>query len=147
MKCSRLMSVFVALFFLGLVGCGGSSTAPTSHGGPVKDYVSLVDHLRGIGATVVPTGSVTQPFFAVSGQVIKVNGEQVQIYEYADAEAANADVARISSDGGTVGNTMVDWIAPPHFYMKGQLIVLYVGINTSVIHILETLLGPQYAGR
>jgi hypothetical protein len=31
MKCSRLMSVYVALFLLGLVGCGGSSTAPTSH--------------------------------------------------------------------------------------------------------------------
>ncbi len=147
MKCSRLMSVYVALFLLGLVGCGGSSTEPTSHGGPVKDYVSLVDHLRGVGATVVPTGSVTQPFFAVSGQVIKVNGEQVQIYEYADEEAANADAAHISPDGGTMGSTIVDWIAPPHFYKKGQLIVLYVGIDTSVIHILETLLGPQYAGR
>jgi hypothetical protein len=129
MKCSRLMSVFVALFLFGLGGCGGSSITPTSHGRPVKDYVSLVDHLRGVGATVVHTGSVTQPFFAVSGQVITVNGEQVQIYEYADEETANADAARISVDGGTIGNTIVDWSAPPHFYKKGQLIVLYVGIN------------------
>lgn len=147
MKYSRLISIFVALILLGLVGCGGSSTPPTSHGGPVKDYVSLVDHLRGVGATIVPTGSVTQPFFSVPGQVITVNGEQVQIYEYTDEEAANADAARISPDGGTIGNTMVDWIAPPHFYKKGQIIVLYVGTSTTVINILETTLGIQFAGR
>ena len=147
MKGSRLISIFVALLLLGLVGCGGSSTPPTSHGGPVKDYVSLVDHLRGVGATVVPTGSVTQPFFSVPGQAIAVNGEQVQAYEYADEEAANADAARISPDGGTIGNTMVEWIAPPHFYKVGQLIVLYVGMNTSLMKILEMTLGPQFAGR
>jgi len=147
MKGSRLISIFVALLLLGLVGCGGSSTPPTSHGGPVKDYVSLVDHLRAASATVVPTGTVTQPFFSVTGQVITVNGEQVQIYEYADEEAANADAARISPDGGTIGNTMVDWIAPPHFYKKGQLIVLYVGTKTSLMKILEMTLGPQVAGR
>lgn len=147
MKGSRLISIFVALLLLGLGGCAGSSTQPTSHGGPVKDYVSLVDHLRAAGATVIPTGSVTQPFFSVPGQVITVNGEQVQIYEYADEEAANADAARISPDGGAVGNTMVDWIAPPHFYKKGQIIVLYVGTSTTVINILETTLGTQFAGR
>ena len=32
-------------------------TAPiVSHGGPVKDYVSLVDNLRAAGATVDPAG-------------------------------------------------------------------------------------------
>lgn len=41
---------------------------------------------------------------------------------------------------------MVDWIAPPHFYKKGQLIVLYAGVNISVIHILEASLGSQFAG-
>jgi hypothetical protein len=147
MKCSRLISIFVALLLLGLGGCGGSSTPPTSHGGPVKDYVSLVDHLRGVGATVVPTGSVSQPFFSVPGRVITVNGEQVQIYEYANEDDANAEAARISPDGGAVGNTMVDWIAPPHFYQKGQIIVLYVGTSTTVINILEMTLGTQFAGR
>lgn len=147
MNSSRLISIFVVLLLLGLVGCGGSSTPPTSHGGPVKDYVSLVDHLRSAGATVVPTGSVTQPFFSVPGLVITVNGEQVQIYEYANDDGANTDAARISPDGGTIGNSMVDWVASPHFYKVGQLIVLYVGTNKAVTHVLEMTLGPQFAGR
>ncbi len=146
MKCSRYMcvSVFVALLLLGLAGCGEPAT---SHGGPVVDYVSLIDHLRAAGATVVPTGTVTQPFFSVTGQLITVNGQQVQVYEYVNEESANSDAARISPDGGTVGNAMVNWIAPPHFYKRGKIIVLYAGTNPSVIHVLETMLGSQFAGR
>jgi hypothetical protein len=147
MTCPRLISIFVALLLFGLAGFGGAATPPASHGSPVKDYVSLVDHLRAAGATAVPTGSVTQPFFSVPGQVMTVKGEQVQIYEYADEEAANADAARISPDGGTIGNSMVDWVAPPHFYKGGQIIVLYVGTNKAVMHLLDTTLGPQFAGR
>lgn len=147
MKNYRLTSVFVALLLLGLVGCTGSSTPPTSHGGPVRDYVSLIDHLRAVGATIVPKGSVRQPFLSVPGQVITVNGEQIQVYEYGNEDSANADAARISADGGTVGNTMVAWIAPPHFYKKSRLIVLYVGTNTYVMHVLATTLGLQFAGR
>ena len=147
LKNSRFMSVFVACFLIGLVGCGGSSTPPISHGGPVQDYVSLIDHLRAASATVVPTGTVAQPFFSVTGQIITVNGEQVQVYQYANEDGANTDSARISPDGGTIGNSMVDWIAPPHFYKVGQLIVLYVGMNTSLMKVLEMTLGPQFAGR
>lgn len=146
MKCPRYMyvSVFLALLLLGQTGCGEPAT---SHGGPVEDYVSLIDHLRAAGATVVPTSTVTQPFFSVIGQLITVNGQQVQIYEYVNEESANSDAARISPDGGTVGNAMVNWIAPPHFYKRGKIIVLYAGTNTSVIHVLETMLGSQFAGR
>ncbi len=109
--------------------------------------MSLIDHLRAANAIVVPTGTLTQPFFSVTGQVITVNSEQVQIYEYANEDGANADAARISPDGGTIGNAMVDWIAPPHFYKQGKLIVLYVGTSTSVMHVLKGILGPQFAGR
>ena len=115
MKNSRFIGVFVAFFLIGLAGCGGSSTPSTSHGGSVKDYVSLVDHMRAVGANVMPMGQVTQPCFSVTGQVITVNGEQVQVYEYANEDDANADSARISPDGGTIGNAQVDWIAPPPF--------------------------------
>jgi len=109
--------------------------------------VSLIDHLRAANATVVPTGTVAQPFFSVTGQIITVNGEQVQVYEYTNDDGANTDAARISPDGGTIGNSMVDWIAPPHFYKKGQLIVLCVGTSTSLMKVLESTLGAKFAGR
>jgi hypothetical protein len=39
-------------------------TPIVSHGGPVNDYVSLVDNLRVAGAAFDPAGNVSQPFFA-----------------------------------------------------------------------------------
>ena len=125
----------------------GPGAPPTSHGGPVRDYVSLIDNLRAAGATVEPVGEVRQPFFSVPGQAITVNGEQVQVFEYPDAGSAAAAAARISPDGGTIGTTMVTWVGPPHFYRAGKVIVLYVGDSRAVISVLERVLGPQFAGR
>ncbi len=42
---------------------------------------------------------------------------------------------------------MVGWVAPPHFYKKEKLIVLYVGDDNNVLDILEGVLGTQFAGR
>ena len=125
---------------------GEQTSVFVSHGGPVEDYVSLIDNLRASGATVEPVGEVEQAFFSVTSQVITVNGNDVQVFEYADAEAAEADAALVAPDGGSVGTTMVTWVATPHFYQTGKLIVLYVGDDSGVTEVLETVLGPQFAG-
>ena len=141
-----------------LAGCTGQqppSPQPpvVSHGGPVTDYVSLIDNLRAAGATVEPAGEIIQDFFSVRGQAIKVNGEDVQVFEYTDTAAAEAEAALVSADGYSVGPTsegvvyMASWVATPHFYKTGKLIVLYVGDNTAVINVLEDVLGSQFAGR
>lgn len=103
-----------------------STTQPASHGGPVQDYVSLIDNLRKLGATVNPVGDVTQPFFTAKGQVIKVNGEEVQIFEYSGADAAKAEASKISPDGSAIGTSMASWMSNPHFFQKERLIGLYV---------------------
>jgi hypothetical protein len=41
---------------------------------------------------------------------------------------------------------MMTWIATPHFYSGGQLIVLYVGDQSSTMNLLEEVLGSQFAG-
>ncbi len=145
MKRALVMLSLLALLYLVLAACSQPPT--TSHGGPVQDYVSLVDHLRAQGAMVTPIGDISQPFFPVKGRLITVNGEQVQVYEYADADAANAEAARISPDGGTIGNAQVDWIAPPHFFKADKILVLYVGTADTTLQPLRTVLGSQFAGR
>ena len=127
---------------------GGAKTpVAVSHGGPLVDYVSLVDQLRGVGATVDPAGEIEQPFFSVKAQVIKVNGEDVQVFEFANAPAANAVASSVAPDGGSIGTNMVSWIAPPHFYKAGKIIVLYVGNPGAVTVLLAKVVGAQFAGR
>ncbi|HKZ45013.1 MAG TPA: hypothetical protein VJZ78_08265 [Anaerolineales bacterium] len=112
-----------------------------------SDQTSLVGTLRGAGAEVELGDNVEQPFFTVAGQIIKVNGMDVQVFEYETAEALEADVAQISPDGGSVGTSMVGWIATPHFYKSGRLIALYVGDDQATLDLLEGALGAQFAGR
>ena len=39
------------------------------------------------------------------------------------------------------------WVAPPHFYKAGRIIILYIGENATVMDVLNSLLGVQFAGR
>ena len=132
------------------------TTTIVSHDGPAKDYVSLVDNLRAAGATVDPAGTVSADYFAPQGQVLTVNGGRVETFEFASAEEANAvaegvtasgsSITRVDSETGESVATSVLWVAPPHFYKAGKLIVLYVGSDSDVINVLQETLGPQFAG-
>lgn len=118
-----------------------------SHGGPVEDYASLVEALRAAGATVEPADTVEQAFFSVTGQIIKVNGADMQVFEYEAAEAMEADASQVAPDGGSVGTSMVTWMATPHFFKSGRALVLYVGDDAAALELLASVLGEQFAGR
>lgn len=131
----------------GSAGQAGPEGTVVSHGGPVADYVSLLDSLRAAGATVDPAGTISQPFFAPEGQLLTVNGEDVQAFEFASEAEANAIAQTVSADGSSVGTSMISWVAPPDFYKAGRLIVIYVGSDSGVINILQEIMGSQFAGR
>src|SRR5688572_14493870 len=83
-------TVLRGLLMLILVSAGCTAGDPppvTSHGGPVRDHVSLVDNLRAAGLRVDPTGPVSQPFLTASGETLHVDGETIQAFEYPDEGA------------------------------------------------------------
>jgi len=112
-----------------------------------RDYDSFVTDLTAAGGIVEPNGEIAQPFFSVKGRRLTVNGGDVEVFEYPSHVKATAEAARISSDGYSIGTTQVDWIAKPHFYNSGKLIILYVGENTVIESLLESVIGSQFAGR
>ena len=119
---SRFIVISIIILLLATLGVGCS-------GSPATDYSNLIDNLRKEGANVEPAGEVNQPFFSVVGQVIIVNGENVEVFEYNDELAANTDTGLISDDGSTIARqithpkrlTMIGWIATPHFYRAGKI--------------------------
>ncbi len=112
----------------------------------VSDYTRLIEDLKSTSASVEPGESISQPFFTPQGQVINLNGEDVQVFEYVSEEEVLKEAMQVSADGSSVGTTMISWIDTPHFYQSGKIIVLYVGNTPQVIEILTEVLGPQYAG-
>jgi hypothetical protein len=111
------------------------------------DLSGLITALKQAGAIVAKGDEVSQPFFSVKGRILHVNGEDVQVFAYRDEGSAQREAGQVSANGGTVGATSVAWMAPPHFYRNGLLIVLYVGDTASVKATLVAVLGPQFAGQ
>ena len=99
------------------------------------------------------SGTVAQPFLHPrSGTTIRMSGSalnapaDLQLFEYASAVDAQGDAHQIRADGSGAANTIVDWVAPPHFFLKGRVLVIYVGNDSAVVNLLRNLLGPQFAG-
>lgn len=152
-----MVAIGISLLML-LAACGGSSSGDESSNQETPtaapsetiesrfDIGALTGGLIAQGVTVGAGDDVTQPFFSVPGQTIIVNRESVQVFSYASAGAAKAQADLVDATRFTVGTTSISWMAPPHFYLKERLLVLYVGANGPVIDLLETVLGPQFAG-
>jgi hypothetical protein len=111
---------------------------------PFKNLTQLFNTLKNRGKKVRRKGRVEQPFLSVKGQVITIDGEDVQVFEYRTAHRAEVDAQKVSSPNAT---SIAMWIAPPHFFRSDRLIVLYVGTASSVLDVLSDVLGPQFAGK
>lgn len=150
-----LLAALLASFFLSACQPGNPGTSvgdqePETTFAPgseeTLDATGLVEALESAGATVGQEGEIEQPFFSVPGQVITINGESVQVFEYANVTQADAEATQVAPDGSSIGTTMATWIGPPHFYRAESLIILYVGDDQTIIELFETVLGPQFAG-
>jgi hypothetical protein len=102
--------------------------------------------LQNEGMQVELGDPVEQAFFTVQGKIIKVNGADVQVFEYASTEAMEPMAAQVSADGGSVGTSMMMWMATPHFFKSGRVLVLYVGDDMAILAALRSVLGEQFAG-
>ena len=91
-------------------------------------------------------GPISQSFIGVPGQLLTVNGIEIQVYEYPGPEEAMHDASQVTPDGGAVGQISIMWVATPHFYLEGVLMVLYLGDDAPLQTVLEEALGPQFAG-
>lgn len=141
--------IFVVTFTTGQNGCDkkAKSDSPSARENSLQTTAALIKKLRAGGAKVESKGEkIEQPFFSPSGQNLNVNGETVQVFEYENSATADTEAAQIKPDG-TTATTMINWVAPPHFFRNGNLIVLYVGENADVIKSLENALGRQFAGK
>jgi hypothetical protein len=105
------------------------------------DAASLMRQLEAAGAAVTENGTQEQPFFSVPAQVWQIDDAEIQVFEFESRQPQQAAAASIQDNGYVIGNTAVDWIDTPHFWANGQLIVLYIGTDETVINLLTNTLG------
>ena len=141
-----LVSIFILLT---AETCAPVHTAEGTSGdsGAGMSYQSLVEQLRSSGLKVESAGEIEQPFFTPNARVIRIGATgEAQVYEYITEEQAAADAAKVKPDG-SVGTSTPHWIAPPHFFRRGNLLVLYLGSDETTLLSLRGFLGTEFAGQ
>lgn len=99
------------------------------------------------GATVVAGGQVPASLFeGATGQTYIVNDVELQVYQFADAAAAETAAGTISADGGMINDAAVRWAGPPHFYRQDNVIVVYIGDDAATLDLLGGTFGTPFAG-
>ena len=145
----------LCLVIIGMIVACGAAGPVASHGGPVKDHVSFVDALRVKGLVVVIAGSVAQPFLRAKATALRVSGGalkqtiELQLFNYDDTDlgtdglkAAAEDASQLDREGNP--RTMhISWIAPPHFFRRERVIVIYLGSDADMLALLTELLILQ----
>lgn len=121
-----------------------------------RTEADLVAALEDAGAQVRLSTEpiVAEDVLSIPGNIIYVNGEDLQVYVYDNAEDATTDAARISPDGseiapaevGDATPSIVDWNGSPHFYQWDNILILYVGDNADMLNLLTETIGETFAG-
>jgi hypothetical protein len=135
---------------------GGATSAPAPVAtltsgtvqGTVQDYATLIAALTAAGATAQP-GQDHPPSipFDASSRELWVNGSAyLSVYEYPTAAAALAEASCFHGGQkrcpGASANTIIDYLAPPHLYLAGRILVLYAGTDSTTLQLLASVLGP-----
>ena len=124
---------------------------PSGGGSIIADSQALELSLEAKGADVELGGrSEYSIYFGLNPSELKINGVAVQIYEFAPGTSAKEASESVSADGTSIvtadGMAMsAMWIAPPHWYLFGNAIILYVGNDEGIGELLDSV-ATQFAG-
>jgi hypothetical protein len=99
----------------------------------------VIQVLSESGATLELGDEVQQEGLAVSGQTLRITGEEVQIFTFASEEELEAQASQLADDG--------DPEDEPDYCKLGSMLFHYVGTDTTVRDLLEDVLGARAAGQ
>jgi hypothetical protein len=127
-----------------LTACARGPLQPTN----LTSAQTLVQGLQQQGVTVARRGSMPRsafPFFSVESELLRVQGDDVHVFEYRSAADAERDSGAVSPTGTPIRQSQISWMDTPHFYRRDRLIVLYVGHTAEVLASLRAIMGPPFA--
>lgn len=112
----------------------------------IQNTEELINFLKKSNSNLKYSKEDNSWFLSGSLTIADFDGDTIGIYEYKNNQEMEQDAKNISSDGYMIGNSFVEWVAKPHFYKSGNIIVNYIGDNKEMIKKIEKLMGQQFAG-
>lgn len=118
-------------------GEGGAIIPQTGPGdaGLPDDLDEVMRVLNATGATLKLGDTVENDYLSVTGQILSINGEEVQFYTYNSAEDVDLQASQIPDTADPEDR--------PHVYLMGRMLVFYTGGDPGVRDLLEDVLGAR----
>ncbi|QGU96239.1 hypothetical protein GOM49_15070 [Clostridium bovifaecis] len=127
-----LLRITIFLVFIGLITYKASFS--------LEDFK---EELSTRGYQYAVDTSAKRDVLSVAPTIININDENIRVHEYKIRPLLWWDCSKISKDGFEIGRTSVHWVAEPHFYQKGNLIVQYIGEDRKTIAMLGEILSES----
>lgn len=165
MRTIRLvLGLFLMLLPLVVSGCGSSLPEPTVN--TTTELASnqlqrLRDALTDAGLSVAIEDDRAKPSFWYNADydLLRVEDQPLQAFSFATEEEAQAAEESVSDDGFKIAEGMsqglleLKWSAPPHFFRKDELVVIYVdelartdtAKSAEILSVLRSELGEEFA--
>jgi len=138
----RIIALCIVVMFM-VAGCGGTTVTPTPTPDGIVDTASeLTTRVREQDFVVQKGGPFSDFLFERGGQLLRVNGYEVYVWEFPTVEEAEA--ARTHITGADSPLARIDFSAAPRFFQNGRMMVLFVETNRPVLNVLIALLGNPF---
>lgn len=82
-------------------------------------------------------------FFDAPKFEVKINNHKISAYDYEEMSTLEKDTSGITEKGLVVSGTKVEWNEIPHYYKKGELLVIYDGKDIELINSLDKVMGTE----
>lgn len=121
------------LYFLSAVTSATVLKHETKVGAATQE---LVGSLTKSGFDLTLGNKTTRKLFSVPGQTIALHGDAVQVFEYQNEAAALRDATAVA-EKFTKATYKSEWKDAVHIYVKGPLVIFYLGESRSIASALK----------
>jgi hypothetical protein len=101
--------------------------------GSISSFMARMEN-TGLNATVLK--SIKRSAFAVTGQMISINGDNVQVFEYPDRETATRAASSLMVKYAASSRSR-EWKRDMHVYAEDDLVIFYMGNDEAIISAIQ----------
>ncbi|MGL4948777.1 MAG: hypothetical protein ACRC5M_00200 [Anaeroplasmataceae bacterium] len=82
-------------------------------------------------------------FFDAPKFELIVEESKIQAYDYEELITLKKDISAITENGLIISGSKIKWNFTPHYFTKGEVLVIYDGDSSEIISILESIFNEE----
>ncbi len=136
-------ALFIKFFYSGSavpVAVASSVNIDMPSVGPDSDLNVFISHLTGSNLSVGAMKPVSRKNFTVGGEMVVMNGDNIQVFEYGDHTGALGDATSLAAKYLSSWRS-ASWKKNIHLYVDGKFVVFYMGSHADILGSLEQNAG------